>query len=420
MNRPPSRRNATVCAVLVGLSLAACLFFVSAYPFPEVKNDAAGYLALARSVAAGTGFSQDGGMTPAVYRPPLFSFLLGGWFYFTGTSSVSSAAVFQSLLHALGVAVAFFLFLECSVPLAWAAAGALFLAVNVLLVTRVVLILQEPTLILVTTLAVLASVRLVRRPSAFRAGLAGAAWGVCTLGKVVAWFVPFLLLGMRLLPARLRRPIRGKEAAILLLCFVAVIAPWTVRNYLHFHRFIPVNGQGTGMLEWNVEHAEIPGDPPGRRVVETIKERHPTEEGRREALWEYVRDHPRYFLIDRVIRNAVHYSTPPLNWWLERGRMSPGELRTLFRIFAGIYYVPFYAALLYGTWQWARGRRPPWFGFLVLFYLAYGAQYAMVWGDQRFNLPVYPVLVLMALPFRTELPEWQDLFLASGRTPGSA
>lgn len=60
-----------------------------------------------------------------------------------------SAAAFQSILHALGVVVAFGLFLEISVSLSWALAGGLFLAVNPLLVTRVVFVLQEPTLILV-------------------------------------------------------------------------------------------------------------------------------------------------------------------------------------------------------------------------------------------------------------------------------
>jgi hypothetical protein len=382
---------------LLLLSLAVCLAFVFSYPIPDVKNDAVEYLALSRSMAAGTGFSQDGGVTPAVYRPPLFSFLLGGWFYLTGTLSVLSAVVFQSVLHALGVAAAFFLFLEVRPSLPWAFGGGLFLAVNLLLVTRVVFVLQETTLLLFTTIAVLASVRLVRAPSPLRAALAGAAWGACTLGKIVSWFAPFLLLAMCFLPVGLRWNWRRKEAAILLLCFVAVIAPWTVRNYLHFQRIIPVNGQGVGMLEWNVEHAEIPGDPPGRRVVEAIKERHPTEGGRRQALGEYVRDHARYFLVDRVIWNVVHYSAPPRDWWLARGHTRPGEHRLDFWILAVVYYVPFYLILLVRTWQWVRRRHPPSFAFLLLLFFAYGAQHALVWGDQRFNLAVYPVLLAIAL-----------------------
>lgn len=399
MNRPPSRRIAVSCTALVLLSLGVCLFFLAAYPLPEVKNDAVEYLALARNVAAGQGFSQDG-ITPAAYRPPLFSLLLGGWFRVTGTSSVLSAAVFQSVLQALGTGAAFLLFLECAVPLSWAIAGALFLAVDPLLVTRTAFVLQEPTLILFTTLAVLASVRLVRSASPGRAALAGAAWGLCTLGKVVAWFAPFLLLAMRFLPARLRWERRRKEAVLLLLSFVIVIAPWTVRNYLHFHRFIPVNGQGTGLLEWNVKHARIPGEPPGRQVLEEIRRKHPGEEGRRAALWEYVRAHPRHFLVDRVVRNIVQYAAPARGWWLAMGHTQPGAHRLEFWLLAGVWYIPFYIVLLHRTWRWARGAVPPFAGFPVLFFWAYGAEHALLWGDPRFALAVYPLLILSALPWR--------------------
>lgn len=166
-------------------ALLATLLFVLAYPLPLVHDDAVGYLELARNVAAGKGFTQDG-LTPMVYRPPLFSVALGGWFFLTGSSSVASAAIFQSLVHALGVLAAFLLFLELTPSIVWATFAALFLAVNPLLVTRVVFVLQEPTILLFTILAAYLSVRLVKAPSAQRAALTGAAWGLCTLAKVVA------------------------------------------------------------------------------------------------------------------------------------------------------------------------------------------------------------------------------------------
>jgi len=398
MNRPPSRRIAISCAVLALLSLGVCLAFLAAYPLPEVKNDAVEYLSLARNLAAGNGFSQDG-ITPAVYRPPLFSLLLGGWFHLTGTSSISSAAVFQSLLHALGVLVAFALFLEISPSFWWAIGGALFLAVNPLLVTRVVFLLQETTIVLFTTLAVLASVLLVGKPSSFRAGVAGAAWGICTLGKIVCWYAPFLLLAMRLLPSRLRWDWRRKEAALLLLCFVAVIAPWTVRNYIHFHRFIPVNGQGEGLLEWNVSHATIPGEPPGDLYVAEVYGKSLSERERKELLWKYVWDHPRYFLVDRVIRNIVHFAAPPRDWWVARGDFRPGEHRTSFWILAGLFHIPLYLFLLCRTWQWGAGKATTAYGVLLLYYWFYWAEHALMWGDSRYGLAVYPVLVGIALPF---------------------
>lgn len=397
MIRDADARTLAAAGGLLAVSLAACLFFVGSYPLPEVKNDAVEYLALARNVAAGNGFTQDG-IHPAVYRPPLFSVLLGGWFLLTGTSSVLSAAVFQSILHVLGVLAAFGLFLEISVPLSWALAGGFFLAVNPLLVTRVVFVLQEPTLILATTLAVLVSVRLVRSSSPGRAAAAGAAWGLATLAKVVAWFAPFLLLAMRLLPARLRWSWRGKEATLLLFCFAAVIAPWTIRNYVWFQQVIPVNGEGEGILEWNVSHARIPGEVPGDLYVAEVYGRNLSEQERKDLLWKYIGDHPRYFLVDRVVRNAIHFAAPPRDWWIARGLVRLGEHPTFFWILAGLFHIPLYLFLLYRTWQWGSGKATPACGVLLLFYWFYWAEHALVWGDPRFGLAVYPLLVAMVLP----------------------
>jgi hypothetical protein len=149
-------------------ALLASLLFVLAYPLPAVRDDAVEYLALARNLASGNGFTMDGSI-PSAYRPPLFSALLSGWFFLTGTSSVASAAIFQSLVHAAGILAVFLLFLELTPSLTWATFAALFLAVNPLLVTRVGFVLQEPTLLLFTTLAAYLSVRMLKAPSAPRA-----------------------------------------------------------------------------------------------------------------------------------------------------------------------------------------------------------------------------------------------------------
>jgi 4-amino-4-deoxy-L-arabinose transferase-like glycosyltransferase len=414
MNAFPSvERRSTLlsCSLLFVVSLGACLLFVSAYPLPAVQSDAAGYLELARNVAAGKGFTQDG-VTPMVYRPPLFSALLGGWFFLTGTSSALSAAVFQSLVHATGVLVAFLLFLELTPSLAWAAGAALFLAVNPLLVTRVVFVLQEPTLLLFTTLAVWLTVRWIKASSTPRVALAGAAWGLCTLAKVVVWFVPFLLLAMSFLPGRLRVEWEKKETAALVLCFAAVIAPWTIRNYIHFHRFIPVNGQGEGMLKWNVSHAEIPGEPPGVRIIEELDRQGITGEARTARYWRYVFDHPVYFLGYRTARNAVHFAAPPRDWWIARGHFLPGEHRTGFWILSALFHIPLYLLLLLRTGQWWKGRVSPDIGFLVLLYWAYWAEHTITWGDPRFGLAVYPLLVALALPHAPDKGEGETVSAA--------
>jgi 4-amino-4-deoxy-L-arabinose transferase-like glycosyltransferase len=365
---------------------------------PEVRYDSVEYLSLARNLAAGKGFTVDG-VSPSVYRPPLFSALLGGWFFLTGTSSPFSAAVLQSFFHAAGTVFAFLLFLEITPSLTWATCAALFLAVNPLLVTRVVFVLQEPTLLLFTTLAAWLSVRLVKAPSTPRAVLAGAAWGLCTLAKVVAGFAPFLLLAMRFLPGRLRRDWRGMEAAALLLCFVAVVAPWTVRNYLRFHRFIPVNAQGEGMVEWNVAYAEPPGQPPGSALIEELNRRGVAGEKREEALRDYLRRNLRYVLFDRTLKNALGFAGPARDWWWERGRYGPGERRPWYWTAHDAILRFLYLSLLFRAIQMAAGRCGPVTAFAVLFCLGYWLEYALTFGVGRFALPIYPLLAVMSLPW---------------------
>ena len=397
MKYPGDSRN-PAALLLFTVSLVACFIFVFSYPQPGLISDDIGYMALARSVAAGTGFSEDGGATPAVYRPPLFSALLGGWFRATGTSSIFSAAIFQSLLHAIGVFAAFWLFMEILPSLAWAFGAALFLSVNPLLVTRVSLVLQETTVILFTVLAALATVRLVKAPSTGRAALAGAVWGLCTLAKVVSWYVPLLVIAMGLLPGRLRFTLRGKEAAVLLLFFAAAVAPWTIRNYIHFHRLIPVNGQGEGLLEWNVSHAKVPGEAPGAEYAKEVYGKNLPEMERKALLWKYVKDRPYYFFVWRVVRNAIYFGAPPRDWWNYQGYTRPGEHRARFWILSALFHIPLFLFLLYRSWQWGRGLATPAFGFVVLLYWTYWIEHALLWGDPRYGLAVYPILVGMALP----------------------
>ena len=112
----------------------------------------------------------------------------------------------------------------------------------------------------------------------------------------------------------------------------------------------------------------------------------------------YVRENLRYFLVDRVIRNAVMFAAPARDWWIAKGYFPPGGDRTRFWILAALFHVPLYLLLLLRTGQWLKGSAAPAAGFLILFYWTYWAEHAVVWGDPRFGLAVYPLLVAMILP----------------------
>ena len=103
-----------------------------------------------------------------------------------------------------------------------------------------------------------------------------------------------------------------------------------------------------------------------------------------------------------------------------RGHFLPGEHRTVFWILAALFHIPFYFFLLHRSWQWVRGRGALAFGFPLLFYWAYWAEHALVWGDPRFGLAVYPLLVAMVLPLRWGEARETGLLVtgARGREPG--
>jgi 4-amino-4-deoxy-L-arabinose transferase-like glycosyltransferase len=381
-------------AALFLVALAAGLLFAAAYPIPPVHDDAAEYLSLAKNVSAGNGFTADG-RTPYVYRAPLFPGLLGGWFRVAGSPSPAAYAAFQSAVHAFGVVAAYLLYLEF-VAGGWAFAGALFLAINPLLVTRVVLVLQEPVLLLATTLALLASVRWLREPTPGGAALAGVGWGVCILAKPVAWFAPLLLAGAFAVACR-RRARRPWIAALLLLCACgATVAPWMLRNLAVFHRIIPVTSQGGSLLAWSVGQTQVPDDPEQARLLADprLYGDDPAFDAR---VRRFVMRHPREFLLERTVRNAFFFAAPPRDWWNELGLVRPDRRHPPSWLAPALFHLPLHLLLAWEMLAWLKGRADSRIGFLLLFYMAYWAEHALLWGDPRYGLAVYPLLTGLAL-----------------------
>jgi 4-amino-4-deoxy-L-arabinose transferase-like glycosyltransferase len=327
----------------------------------------------------------------------VFSGLLGAWFWITDSNSPYSATVFQCLVHTAGTLASFALFIEIGASMRAAFAAALFLAVNPLLVTRMSLILQEPTLLLLTTLAVWAAVRALRAPSIVRAAVVGISWGVCTLAKPLTWYAPFLMLAMRAAPHRARWQWTTKGVVVLLLCFVTPVLPWSIRNYVQFHRIIPVVSRGEAAIQWKVRESAPPGEPPGEEFLADLDHRGLSDGEKATACWSYVRRHLLYFATVRVAWDAIRFAGLPRDWWIVSGRISAHEHGITYWIAVAFLLLPFQVALLYRSVRSALGREPPERVFTILFYWCYWAQYALLWGDPRFAVPVYPILVSFVL-----------------------
>lgn len=391
----PLRADLPRAAAVFAVGLSASLVFISVYPLISPENDAIEYYRIAQNLAAGKGFSFDG-VHPYTYRPPLFSFLLGIWFRLAGPS-VLSAAVYQCLMHGLSAAAAYLLFRALRCAPKWAAVLSLAVALQPTLVSRAAFILQEPTLLFFTTTALLATAIWLNERSAGWACIAGISWGVASLGKSVALFALPLVLFYWFARGGAERRIAFLQAALCALFFLVALAPWTIRNYLVLHRVVPVNDQGTGMLEWNVVNASPPG-PAGKAYVADLDRRGIKGEQRKELLWRYIGDHLRYFLVVRVYRNAVSFASPAREWWWAIGRYGPFENRPWYWTLHDYFHRFLFLFLLFRVFQVARGRLHTPSAFIALFCLAYWAQYSLLVGGPRFGIPIYPALLSLLIP----------------------
>ena len=406
----PSKRTRTaaLCLGVTIVTFGAGVLFLRASPPLAPADDDLEYYTLAANVAAGHGFSMDGA-TPAIYRPPLFSALLGSWFRLTGDASLYSAGLFQSFMHSLACGAAFLLFLEVF-GLTYLALGlSLWLGLIPPHLARVTLILQEPTLMFFTTVSVLLSLRLMREPSAGASIRTGAAWGLCTLCKSVSWFGPLLVILYR--SAAGSFSFFKKNALILLLAFAAVLSPWIIRNYVRFNRLIIVNAQGDGMLEWNITRTykqtlfNKAGLADGDRLIKEMDAQKLSDPQKKEKMRKFIRENAGYYIFGRVVSGFVYFTFPDFfeNWY-KTAAAPPQRFRKLLAYGWWILLtIPLYLVALYRCAQFAKGRLGAPLSFLLVFYLLYWVQYALIWGQARYSVPVYPVLLcLLPAPARRD------------------
>lgn len=386
-----------LAATAFAVALAASLAFLHAYPLPVPTYDADIYYHIARNVAAGKGFTNDG-VHPFAGVPPLFASMLGMWFRLVG-SSVYGAAVFQALVHALSACAAYLLFRAMPCPPRWSLFLSLVVALQPIVLTRVAFILQEPTILLFTTLALFATMVWLRRQADRWACASGFLWGVASLAKPVTLFVFPLASMCRLLWGRKELRIAFRQVILFGLLFLAVLAPWTARNFVRFHRWIPVSDQmGGAFFEWNAS-----GGAPARNIAKGAARAAPdvaegSWEGRVVALVGKTNPYLGNFPMDRVARSAIDFAGPARDWWWQRGRYGPGEAREWYWVVHDIFHRLLFLFLLVIVLQTVRGRLPAPRGFVALFCFLYWIEYSLILGIPRYAVPLYPALLALLIP----------------------
>lgn len=243
-------RTLLIAGAVLVLALALRIAEVQRTSYRPI-NDAGSYLTLASDIAHTGDYSTShrsgagagGTRGPSAYFPPGFPYFLAAVDLIDGHSTrrggaIHPARLSQAVLGAVTVALVGLVGLELFGPWVGLAAAGLAAIYPVLIELSGVLVAEN----LFTALALAALYAILRARRSGRAyawiAVAGALGGLATLTHVngVVLLVP-LLIGALAAKRTVSSP------AVLVVAFVVVLVPWTVRNEHQLHRLIPVSDE---------------------------------------------------------------------------------------------------------------------------------------------------------------------------------
>ena len=92
----------------------------------------------------------------------------------------------------------------------------------------------------------------------------------------------------------------------------------------------------------------------------------------------------------------MYFAVPSTEWFIHSGKVRTVRDNVPVLLLM-LLQLPFYLFFGARVWGLLRGVDPGYeISYLVLFFLCYWGTYAMLVGEPRFSLPVYPVLIALA------------------------
>lgn len=250
-----ARRFAIRLAAIALVALAVrIVFIVVVAPVVPTLGDASAYHLLAEHLAHGGGYIRPFDnvllhlQRPTAEYPPLFPLLLAVPARL-GAHSVEQQRIFLAFVGTGTVALVGLLGRRVASPAVGLVAAALAAIYPMLFLTEATLM-AESLYVGLVALLLLCAYRAYDEPKPVRFVALGAAIGLATLTRAegillgIVVTVP-LALALRGLTSRARI----QRAAIALGIAIVVIAPWTIRNAIRFHTFVPVSNNVSTLVD---------------------------------------------------------------------------------------------------------------------------------------------------------------------------
>jgi hypothetical protein len=407
-----------ILALALALRLAVVSMVLFRYPRDWLFSKSPDLVFLAQSLASGRGLSSPfGGSTgPTAFLAPGYPAILALVFRLFGGYSVASGAVMMALQTLFAVLTVAIIMDVCS-RICGAKAGKLagvFWAVSPPLIWLPAVVWETSLSILLLMGMVALALRCVDKGGAGLWAVIGAYCGVAMLVNPSLMLSLFAIVGWAIYQTR---PAGGYKPWVCVLVFLAVFAPWPIRNARVLHAFIPLRSN-FGYEVWQGNHAGATGV--FDQTIEPLgnKQEYSDYETKGEAGYmrdkgtlarDYIRAHPGEFI--RVSAERV------ARFWTGAGFAVNSGVVELHAVSTSLLGLAGLAAL-------CRGRRAKDRGRAVLFLLpllVFPLPYYITHADFRFRLVLDPLLTILGAYAITRVSQpWFPSLCAEARTPVAA
>lgn len=225
---------------------------------------------------------------------------------------------------------------------------------------------------------------------------AGVLWGLAALTRETAlYFAPVAAAALA------RRPRGGGGAtwrpavgAAFLAATALTVAPWTYRNWVVFHAFVPVSTFGAHSL-WQ-GNTRLPLDE-FYRQTDSVPDPIPQYRLARERAFEAIRERQPTWLLEKLRVEMPELWAPASHVFVLIDRDAYGPVGAGARALVhGVMVAPYLAVLALAVPGFAALRLTPARALLLLFFIYYNALHVATYGQDRFRLPLMPILFLAA------------------------
>lgn len=393
------RRHRAISVVLV-ISLIAALSYAF-YFRVRVAVDAKAYDSIAWSLVQGTGYTET--TSPIADSSigrlgPGYEFFLAFWYFVFG-HRIWIIWIVQSLLH-IGSGFLIYRIIRKlappDTPEIFAVVGAAFYLFFIDVLEFPAMLMAETLYLFIVLLGILLSIDLWKKPTMQSAALVSGVLALAVLVRTPALVLVFLTLGFLVV----RRQYQPLILSILMV--VVIMTPWTIRNWIVYHRIIPTSAIfGYDLWVGNNPKSLYPGELVAADEIDRYSAEHglfaTNDRGIHEVL-QFARSQPLQFIELQLTKISIYFSAVrPAAFWFHLS--GPSRLFTI--IFSSLFSFILFVFGLAGLWRhlFRSGIVDRMF---LLFTIAAPASVVWIVAETRYRYQIYPMLIVLGIWFLRE------------------